>query len=62
MRGSSFFEGVRQVDAEIAGQPARLSAFHCDTAELTAPPSFRRNDRCRRGRAGVTAGPPTLLP
>lgn len=36
MRGSPFFEGVRQVDAEIAGQPAKLPAFYYDAAEMMA--------------------------
>jgi len=36
MRGSSFFEGVRQVDAEIAGQPAKLPAFYDAAAEISA--------------------------
>ena len=36
MRGSPFFEGVRQVDAQIAGQPAKLPAFYYDGAEMTA--------------------------
>jgi hypothetical protein len=36
MRGSSFFEGVRQVDAEIAGEPAKLPAFYFEAAEMMA--------------------------
>ena len=36
MRGSSFFEGVRQVDAEIAGEPAKLPAFYYEADGITA--------------------------
>lgn len=36
MRGSPFFEGVRQVDAEIAGQPAKLPVFYYDAAGIMA--------------------------
>jgi hypothetical protein len=35
MRDSPFFDGVRQIDAEIADQPVKLPAFYCDAAELT---------------------------
>lgn len=36
MRGSPFFDGVSQVDAEIAGEAARLPVFYYDTSAMTA--------------------------
>lgn len=36
MRGSPFFDGIRQVDAEIAGRPAKVPTFYYEAAELTA--------------------------
>ena len=43
MRASSIFDGVRQIDVEIAGQPAKLPAFYRDAVEMTAifPAHFR---------------------
>ncbi len=36
MRGSPFFEGVAQVDAEIAGQAAKVPVFYYDSGAMTA--------------------------
>ncbi|MGZ4199387.1 MAG: acetoacetate decarboxylase family protein, partial [Thermoleophilia bacterium] len=36
MRGSSFFEGVRQIDMEMGGEPARLPIFYYDCSVMTA--------------------------
>jgi Acetoacetate decarboxylase (ADC) len=36
MRGSPFFDGVTQVDAEIAGQAAKLPVFYHDASAMTA--------------------------
>ncbi len=36
MRGSPFFEGVAQVDAEIAGQSAKVPVFYYDSSAMTA--------------------------
>ena len=37
MRGSSFFEGVRQIDIEIGGEAARVPIFYYDCSAMTAP-------------------------
>lgn len=36
MRGSPFFEGVRQVDVVVGGEPAKLPCFYYDAFSMTA--------------------------
>lgn len=36
MRGSPFFEDVRQIDIEIGGKPGRLPTFYYDCSSMTA--------------------------
>ena len=44
MRGSPFFEHVRQIDIEIGGQPGKTPTFYYDGASMTAvfPASYRK--------------------
>lgn len=36
MRGSAFFDGIRQIDMEIGGRPSRIPVFYYDATMLTA--------------------------
>lgn len=36
MRGSSFFEDIRQIDIEIGGQPSKAPIFYYDGSSMTA--------------------------
>src|SRR5512144_241286 len=36
MRGSPFFEGVRQVDVVVGGEPAKVPCFYYDAFSMTA--------------------------
>lgn len=36
MRGSSFFDGIRQVESTVIGRPARAPAFYYDSSSMTA--------------------------
>ncbi len=44
MRGSAFFEQVRQIDIEIGGQPGKTPTFYYDGASMTAvfPARYRK--------------------
>ncbi len=44
MRGSAFFEHVRQIDIEIGGQPGKIPTFYYDGASMTAmfPARYRK--------------------
>lgn len=36
MRGSAFFDGIRQIDMEIGGRPSRVPAFYYDATMMNA--------------------------
>jgi hypothetical protein len=57
MRGSPFFDGVAQVELEIAGERALVPVFYYDTAAMTAlfPARFRELRRLMPDRRFVPA-------